>query len=157
MHGVPYYNVADHALDFRPDGDACVGTRRSSIALGTLLLEVSISDGRCLWLWGYCPASSWSHRPVAVPCPDRRGMAAEVDGELMAGISIAKGPKIWPATFDIRTGWLLIEQVRAGAADGHAIEFATDTVALLTDAGDLSAVLVRPQNWELMRAQHCRR
>jgi hypothetical protein len=151
--GVPYYDIASHALDFRAEESAPQIGTHSSVALGTVQLEVAVKDGRCLWLWGYCPTTSWHYRAVAIPTLDERGLEAVADVDMVPAVSIAMGPKVWPTTFDLDTGWLRLERTGERAAEACAVEFATDSAAVLSDAGELLAVLVRPQNWELLAAQ----
>ncbi len=153
--GEPVYVTEDHAFSFNPKvsphaleivGDA--GT--TSLALGTLQLEVSIRTRRCLWLWGYSPQTGWARARVEAP-PAEEGGVQVLDADLLSGVAIrAASDDAISRVFDRDSGWFAL--LTSSEPKGKAVLLATDTVVLV-DAGKLAAVYVRPKNWRELDAK----
>lgn len=63
LTGKLLYRLRDHALDFEAlspkHAASCVGpSGQTSVAVGTVQLEVSVDSGRVLYPWGYLPRES---------------------------------------------------------------------------------------------------
>jgi hypothetical protein len=144
LEGLPTFVERDHAFNFKPALREPRG--RTSLAFGTLQIEVSVETGRLLYVWGYAPVSGWRRDRVVTP-EIVAGSVQVMDMQLIRGVSVGvvKDPI---KVFDPETGWFCASVPALQNSDRtvNGIEFATDTIAVV-HGDELMAVMVRPANW----------
>jgi hypothetical protein len=140
IRGTPYYDSDSYSLDFRPADASANGV--ASLLVDDVQIEID-EAGRALWIWGLCPHLSWVPRNEVVPPPAKEGvLQALLDQEVIPGVS-RRIAEAWPITASTRHRWLCIGNLGVAETDAlDAVEFATDTVAVLS-AGKLEAIWVR--------------
>lgn len=148
--GEPRYVEEDYAFDFRmssAEKERLTGPQgATSFVTGTLQLEVAVCNGRCLYVWGYCPIGGWSRAVLGAPVARRGSLTARCDKPLIRGVSIGIEEMIPPtAWFDPQSGWFCMGS-KGHISGGRAVEFATDTVAVVTE-GRIASLWVKPANW----------
>lgn len=146
--GEPRYVDEDYGFDFvmnSAERDRLEDTRTSFVT-GTLQLEVAISNSRCLYVWGYCPMGGWSRTALRAPVWQRGCLLAHCEKPLIRAVSIGIEDMIPPIPwFDPESGWFCMGE-KGCVSDVDAVEFATDTVAVVT-GGRLVALWIKPANW----------
>lgn len=133
------FNAGSH-VDLRDR----LGPRGStSLAIGTLQVEVAVDDGTLLFVWGLHPRAAWRHEQH--PTPHMRDATIRVRklDELEAGISESIATDgTWTTTFDPDNGWVRI--ARPGAAEHEdRCRIASDTAIGLAGS-EMNSVWLRP-------------
>jgi hypothetical protein len=145
IRGTPYYDSDFYSLDFRPaDASASGG---ASLLVDDVQIEIDV-DGRALWIWGLCPHLAWVPRSDVVPPPAKEGvLQALLDQEVTPGVS-RRIAEAWPVTASTRNRWLCIGNLGLADTDARdAVEFATDTVAVLSDRRQPREPSMLTANW----------
>lgn len=153
LAGEPHYALADYAFAFDmsvagQDGRKALGAT-TSLVIGTLQLEIEIETSHCIYLWGYCPAVGWRRSPLPSHdlVPRAGGLKVTCETPLVPGVSIGIEEMVpslvW---FDPATGWVCVGRPESDATS-QAVEFASDTIAVVSEAR-LRSVWVRPRNWK---------
>jgi hypothetical protein len=153
LGGIPQYVVRDYAFEYVAADQNEANRRRggrgtTSLTMDTLQLEVAIETCLCLWVWGYCPTTSWKFKPLSPPESRLGGLRVLSDVDLQAGVSLAMDPETWTRWFDKTNGWFSCER-EGSSSQSTSIEFATDTIAVL-DGNELVALWVKPANWKML-------
>lgn len=131
--GKVIYVKNDYAFAFEPV---------QSASYTILVNDLNISFDWNLYakqIWGYNPYGGWVNKTLKIPTPMKGKLilSSEIDG-----IKRIDGTKEWVTYFDDKEGWCCIGDETFGVED-KAIEFATDTIAILS--GDyLKAVWLKP-------------
>lgn len=129
------YRPYDYAFDVEPKPEG----GESSLLVNDLQLEID-DEGRVLYVWGYCPHTSWSTASVEPPLARRATLAAETPDDLAPGTSMRISKERWPVHVDLQTGW-----VRVGrCVEGDVVEFAPGVRACLSE-GELVCLWLRPR------------
>lgn len=155
--GRPHYVVEDYAFNFTLSPGELGGSGErlasTSFVIGTIQLEVGIASLVCLYVWGYCPVMSWTRRTLTPPIAETGSLKAVPEQPLIPGISI-RLEETMPATvwFNAASGWVCVSNPEVGPGS-QAVEFATDTIAVLADRR-LQALWVRPENWKELVADN---
>lgn len=150
LRGRPQYIIEDYSFDFKMAGDDEFNVRTgllgtTSIAIGTLQIELSVQTHICLFAWGYCPYSCWAAASLCTPSHIEGALMVQ-DTHLVAGVSVSVGMPAQPTTrFDPHSGWFCIGDPGI-SQDASAVEFATDTIAVVS-MGKLVSLWIRPDNW----------
>ncbi len=154
LKGALVYRAIDSAFDFAPLEYEELLQRAgkdglTSLTVGTLQIEIGVGTSIALYVWGYNPQESWSHKELphldVQPGAIRIAIADELLSDLDPGISIELVEiNEWLTIFDAHSGWI---RIGGGSpdTDSHStcIEFATNTVAIIND-GVLTAVWLHP-------------
>ena len=143
------YRSRDFAFDFelasrKELGRQKIGGNVSSIAVGTLQIEVSVEEKALLYVWGYHPRKMWCSGSFA-PLPYRPGcvrLASEL--EIRKGISI-KLAEVgdWPTVYSPDSGWICVGCAEVPLTSDR-VEFATNTVAVV-EKGRLLSLWLHPE------------
>ena len=147
IKGFLSYERSDHAFAFRPSDPQQVREMltegRTSLAFGTIQLEVAVSTGRCLFAWGYSPRQGWVEADLS-NLPKAMGGACSLIADLEDGISqrvSETNPEVLFDRSSNRTALLV---------DGHApawsIEIAEGVSVLGTEDGVIAGLVFEPMD-----------
>lgn len=132
LEGQCLYIEDEHSFDFLPAVGTQVDDRAgtsgtTSLAIGTLQVEVGVESGALLFVWGYLPRESWLIDSVSAPASVREGLVRVKDREpLQAGVSKALALHgEWPTHFDPSSGWVRMGEPTVDLS----VSFASSTVA----------------------------
>ena len=107
-------------------------------------LQLAVNDeGRVLYVWGYCPLLRYEITESSPPPWVKGQLFAELDRELIPGVSERVGDGRWPLSINPNNGWVCL----GGASlqvDVVAVEFAQSCVAVLSN-GTLVSLWLHPQ------------
>lgn len=139
LPGTLEYRSADHAFAFEPDIDAAewkelLAGERSSLAIDTLQIEVSVPTGRMLYVWGYHPVERWSKATLNPPASGPGALKVQSSDAMIPGASLAiDNGSPWITSHDSRSGWICVRSPsREQVSD--AVEFASDSIAEVAGA-----------------------
>ena len=142
------YSDMEHSFRFEVASPADLEDRsgelgRTSVAIGTLQVELDIASGRSLFVWGLHPRRRWD-TSSAFPQRIRAGVVRLAGGtELVRGVTVSIAEVgDWLTTYDEESGWVRVG-ARAHVDDDEQVLIATDTVLGLR-AGLLSSIWLRP-------------
>lgn len=147
LEGTLYYRVAEHAFDFAPAGAADLTARTgpsgtTSIALGTLQLELDVASYTLLYAWGYCPRGVWISKEL--PKPELRQAVVRLVHDsttLQPGVAIElPEAKRWSFAHDLKSNWVYCGETQLGTS---AIEIASGIGLVIRD-GALDGVWLHP-------------
>lgn len=109
--GLLVYRERESSFDFHPDSpvdlaDAIGSMGTTSLAMGTLQIEVGVETGRLLYAWGLLPRNLWSSKRLPLPSK-RDGGLTLMNHDLEAGISekVAESDKCL-TLHDRDSGWI---------------------------------------------------
>lgn len=148
LQGQTVYLAAEHSFQFRAEDPAELARRIgdrgvTSLAIGTLQLEVALATGALLFAWGYHPRRHW--RAMRLP------QVAATAGVVRVGRPHILQPSIslrvpaashWPTLYDPQSGWVAVGDPDP-AAPSTLVRIATDTVLGLSGPR-LTVVWIRP-------------
>jgi hypothetical protein len=143
------YRREDNAFDFEPSSvDELVKRTGSqgitSLALGTLQIELGVETGRLLYVWGYHPSSGWATQELVDVDSETGCLAVTSDAPLVSGVSLSLGQAdAWTTMFDSRSGWVAVEPVKPGRVDQY-IEIAENVLIGLADQ-QIVSLRLRPE------------
>jgi hypothetical protein len=106
------YRDADHAFDFTPSDAADLTERTgdrgtSSVALMTLQLELNVSSGAALYVWGYCPREKWVNKRLPTPSLYPASARVVTASPREPGVAIRfPDAEHWSCSHDIESGWV---------------------------------------------------
>lgn len=144
--GYPKYDFRSLALDFEmsdPSKSMPPSEKHTSLCIGTTQIETSVTSGRIWYVWGYNNFIRWRRAELCVPTSKKAALFFARFQLLRPGVAVELQNGFSDgATFDDRTGWLKIGR---GHFHDTAIEFATDTIASISD-GEITGLWVRPRN-----------
>jgi hypothetical protein len=145
ISGTPEYVLQDWAFRFTPD--ASVSSSRAALALGTLQLDVDVTEARCLYAWGYSPFTRWVLEELKVPeAAPGKVVAGSIVFEQGVGVAVG-GQDEWLETFDPEAGWFCSRRIE-GRAEA-AVMIASGTIMALC-TGTLQAVCIKPMNHRVL-------
>lgn len=147
LEGVLRYIDSEHSFRFDVGSPAeltrCAGSNgTTSVAIGTLQLEVGVATQRLLFAWGLHPRSTW--------VTDRLDPPGALEGEvliypgrpLLAGVTIMVAPVgAWRTRYDPENGWIRIEA--DGRIDDECLEIASSVVIGIKN-DTLHSILLQP-------------
>lgn len=85
--------------------EGCAG--RSSVAIGTLQVEVGTSTGAALFVWGLHPHTRWID--AKLPGPQATAGVVRFDGDFETAVSKVLAPVgEWSTSYDTDSGWLRV-------------------------------------------------
>ena len=144
------YTLEEYSFDFCLEASTHGVT---SLIVNDLQLEID-EEQHVLCAWGLCPHPTWGVMSGGPPPFFRGGLEVLLDGKVIPGVSHRlTAPATWPAYVNWETGWVCLGDA---TADGsvQAVEFATNTVAVLKDEA-LVALWLRADNLgDLRKAAH---
>jgi len=147
IEGVLEYRAAEYSLNFaRLPGLSPEQTSGqddlTSIAVGTLQLEIAVQTRALLYAWGYFPNTAWVRRPLAPPEMKRGSVSLRPPlPTLSRGVALEYiAAKSWRIEYDEGSGWLYFGD---GAAAERVILFASNT-AISLRADKVVALWLRP-------------
>jgi hypothetical protein len=148
--GELYYRASDCAFDFAASQTADLAHRMgsngtTSIALGTLQLELGLATGTVLFAWGYSPRETWASGTL--PPPKLRPGVVRVHSTvtLKPGVAVNFAEtQGWTFTYDHASGWIFFG---CAGTDSFATEIATG-IGLLVQNGALRGVWLHPVSLE---------
>lgn len=124
-----------------------VGRGVTSVAIRTLQIEVSISTGIALYVWGYHPKSSWKMRRLRPPISRLGCLKIISDEKLLPGVAIdLPGAQEWSTAYDPTNNWVCVGDVII-PAQAECIEFANNIVAVIKNR-DLLSLWLHPHELE---------
>lgn len=115
---------------------------KSSLVIDSLQLEVGVETGEVLYVWGYCPDSSWLPAVLEQPAYSAARIAADVDPPLEESISVLLSRSFWKIQFDRESGWILISS--SEKADESVSEIAEGILLGLVEA-KINSIWLRPR------------
>lgn len=138
--GKVVYRAEEYSFDF--EAPSCDGGI-SSILINDVQLEID-EEGRVLWAWGVCPYSIWEQTSSTPPDYIRGSLVALLDKEIIPGVSYRlTEPGAWRVYVNPDQGWVCVGNlVESGSIE--AVEFATDTIAVVKDEV-LKAIWLHPE------------
>jgi hypothetical protein len=153
LRGKLTYSYDEYSFDFECRSQVELRHRaghmgETSIAIGTLQIEVGIETGLLLYVWGYHPHTSWTEGAVAHPKSlTAGGLRVELETPLLPGVSVGlNGDTEWTTIFDPATGWI---RMGVGTSDGPlVVEIADGVIAVLRN-DKLEALRLRPSGFEV--------
>ena len=149
IEGVVSYKTGEYSFDFEVDSELEIRKRisdkgKTSIAIGTLQLEVDVFSGLILYAWGYHPYFNWKSQTLSIPFPHKVCCIKINDEELKTGVSIKISEvEEWETFFDEENGWVCITSLKTPEPRGKYIKFAANTIAEI-DQGKLLSLWLCP-------------
>lgn len=149
IDGTLVYREADHAFDFEPRSQAEVEERVgddgvTSLALGSLQLEVGVETGIVLYPWGYHPRVMWRQTTLPSVAARQGALRISVDNPLEAGVSLdITGGRQWTTLHDAVSAWVCIVRDTNLVAPPDLIKFSNGAIAGI-DAGSLVVLWLHP-------------
>jgi hypothetical protein len=106
----------------------CAGSNgTTSVAIGTLQLEVGVATKRLLFAWGLHPRTARVTDRLDPPCRLEGEVFIYPDRPLLAGVTIMVAPVgVWRTRYDLENGWIRIEADER--ADDERLEIASSVV-----------------------------
>ena len=148
LAGLLVYSDVEHSFRFEAASPVDLGERtgdlgRTSLAIGTLQIELDVATGRVLFVWGLHPRQRW-RAGLALPRRARRGVVrAERPAGFQRGVSIVLTEVgDWTTIHDSRSGWVWIA-VDPALADDDELLVASETILGLR-SGRLNSVWLHP-------------
>ena len=146
LKGTLRYNTSEHAFEFLPLTPTDLAARTgaagtTSIALGTLQLELDVSTGLVLFAWGYSPRTAW--RDGSLPNPQMKSGAVRViaTSAFKPGVAVDfTEARDWQLTRDQTSQWVFLG---CSPEPSSVVEIATG-VGLVIRNAVLSGVWLRP-------------
>ena len=116
----------------------------ASLTIGTLQIEVTITTGALLYVWGYHPMDGWREGALRPPHSRPARLFVEAQPSLVraVGVAIDDGGE-WATTYDRQTGWVCV-RYPAGTRGTELLEFAAGTLAEL-NSNELVALWLLPR------------
>ncbi|MEU8515052.1 hypothetical protein AB0C76_26180 [Kitasatospora sp. NPDC048722] len=150
-HGAPMggqllYSKSEYSFRYRPDEDELgrrIGTEGStSIAVGTLQIQVDVSSRQLLFVWGYHPNPAWQPAELAMPAADPGRLEVPEGIRLESGVAYRlAGIGEWKTSVDPQSG--LVRIARTPDRDEDFTMFAESITAGRVD-GELHSLWLRP-------------
>ncbi|MFE9575095.1 hypothetical protein ACFYO1_01805 [Nocardia sp. NPDC006044] len=145
IQATPLYLESEYSFNVTPtavqSGFGRLGF--TSIALGTLQLEVDIATRRILHLWGLCPRQRWKPAELGYPGAET-AVVTVISPDLVPGVSIdAGGLDDWPVEFDERSGWF--RAIRAGSGTQENLFLIGTDTAIALSGNNLKSVWIKPK------------
>ena len=112
LSGTLGYRAKEHAFDFAPSRAADLAARTgpdgtTSIALGTLQLELDVTSGSALYAWGYSSRAMWTSQALPAPELTRAAVRVQHDAALRPGVAVDfPNAKRWTFRYDPTSGWV---------------------------------------------------
>jgi hypothetical protein len=131
-----YFEVASRRL--LEDREGMAG--RASVSVGTLQIEVGVSNGAALFVWGLHPRTGWSSGPIPAPSTIVGIVRFGAKFETAVSQSIAQVGE-WSTVYDSSSGWLRVAPPLN--RDETLVEIANGVV-LGEREGELSSVWLNP-------------
>jgi hypothetical protein len=148
ISGEPVYDRAEYSFRFenqRPSEFQDVGLagERTSLAIGTLQIEVNATSGVALYVWGYLPWFGWLREALVPPDFQPGIVTAHADGGFTEGVArrLAYVGE-WTTVFDEETGYVRVSR-EPSRIDDQTVLIATRTCLGLV-GHELNSVWVRP-------------
>jgi hypothetical protein len=114
----------------------------TSIAIGTLQLEVGVATKRMLFAWGLHPRMTWVADHLKPPNAHEGEVFVYPDQSLQAGVTIAAAPVgAWRTRYDPENGWVRIESDEG--ADDECTEIAS-SIVIGSKKGELQSIWLQP-------------
>ena len=138
------YHISEHSFDFIPKSNILLrNIETTSLSLGTLQIEVSISSKRLLYVWGYHPLAKWTRAKLAsVTFVDGEVFFLTTD-QLEKGVSLDVDAGInWKTVYDVASGWIMISEL--DWTSGDWVRIADDCVLGLREE-KLGSVYIHPE------------
>lgn len=148
LKGLLVYTSIEHSFRFDVGSPAELTERIgnsgvTSLAIGTLQIEVGIDSHQVLFVWGLHPRARWIEGPVAEP--DYRSGIVEVlaPEDLRRGVSIGLAEvNSWSTVYNSETGWLRVAP--PDRQDDDLVLVSTGAVLGLQRGGELSSIWLQP-------------
>jgi hypothetical protein len=147
LNGVLRFIENEHAFGFDVAEPVDLAERAgpsgvTSLAVGTLQVEVGVATGLVLFVWGLHPRTHWKVEPVGAP-RTRLGAVRVADAKLRRGISLQVAEVgAWMTSFDPETEWVRVAEPGRDARETVTV-VATDTGLGVHD-GSLTSIWLRP-------------
>ncbi len=146
--GQVVYDSDEYSLRFTPDSPIQVARRSgtagvTSLAIGTLQVEVACETRVLLYVWGLHPRGLWQDEALVIPKMRSGTIRISEPVDLVAAVSLRMpGSEDWRSSYDLSSGWLRIGRCCRECED-HCIMVATDT-AFGISSGELMSIWLRP-------------
>jgi len=152
ISGTLIYTESEHSFRFDPGSpavlnDIAADAGLTSLAIGTLQVEVAIATGRVLFVWGLHSKARWTVEAIGQPEATPGLVELSRVHEVTAGVSrqIADAEELF-TSFDPETGWVRVTWAPLNSTDEQRIRIASGTCLGLR--GDqLTSVWLQPI-WE---------
>jgi hypothetical protein len=147
LRGRLSYVTGEHSFRFDASDPEALSERAgdegvTSLAVGTLQLEVGVASRRALYVWGLHPRARWTDAAIGTPAFRAAVVLVAPGHELIAGVSLSVAPVgTWITRHDQRTGWVAVTPDLRD--DVELVEIA-DGVLVGRRDGHLAAVWLRP-------------
>lgn len=145
--GVLYYTENEYSFRFNVASPADlaiqVGAKgTTSLAIGTLQIEVGVETRRALFVWGLHPKIKWLSHRLDLPKSREGYISVDRRCSLQPGVAIEVAPVgKWYTVYDSGTGWIRVAADDEG--DNEIIEIAESTL-LGARNGCLHSIWLRP-------------
>ena len=149
LEGSLVYATQDHAFRFDPGSPAAMAERTgtagvTSLAIGTLQIEVGVGSRLVLFVWGLHPRAQWVEDRLTGPAFRRGTVEVLYPPGLRRGVSVGLAEvKAWSTVFDPETGWLRVAPSGELRDDTHVL-VATGVVLGLRRDGELGSIWLQP-------------
>jgi hypothetical protein len=148
LEGALEFAASEHSFRFTAASPVDLSERvdgggLTSLAIGTLQVEVSVATGLLLFVWGLHPRASWRDRAMAIPHAAPGVVRVSQRETLRSGVSLEiAGVGAWSTSFDAETSWVRVG--RSEEPDDVQVLIATDTAMGLKGRW-LNSIWLRPE------------
>src|SRR5215469_2756216 len=115
LDGVLCYSNDEHSFRFDVGSPADLASRvgpggATSIAIGTLQVEVAVATRRALFAWGLHPRGRWRVEHMDLPRAQEGEVLFDASVHLVPGVTVTAAPVgQWATKFDPDSGWVRVE------------------------------------------------
>lgn len=147
LEGWLCYDESEHSFRFTAGSPLDVADRagaggQTSLSIGTLQIEVGVSTGIVLFVWGLHPRAQWRVRSIGAPRAEPGVVRVLCPEHLRTGVSVGISEVgSWSTVYDPGAGWVRVSP--GEETDDEQVLIASDTVVGLR-RGHLSSVWLRP-------------
>jgi acyl dehydratase len=148
LAGVPRYRTDEWAFDFdvlAPQDyiDRTVAGGVTSLAIGTLQLEVAVETKMVLYVWGMHPHTQWDRASLPAPTARPGLVTVRTPKPLLPGCTVSLAPVgAWATVYDEATGWVRVTP-RGHTASETLVIVASGTALGITE-DRIDAVWIQP-------------
>lgn len=149
LEGSLVYVATDYSFRFDPGSPVALAERTgdlgvTSLAVGTLQIEVGVGSHLVLFVWGLHPRTRWAEGHLPDPAFRRGIVEVLYDPGLQRGVTVGLADVgVWSTVYDPRSGWVRVAASDALREDDHVL-VSTGVVLGLRGDGDLCSIWLHP-------------
>lgn len=138
LKGQLVYRMQEHSFDFEVESYTLLQERMgqggtTSLLIESVQIEVGVTTGFLLFVWGYYPRFTWINDHLSPPLSKMGSIHGQLNPPFEEGVAVPLTPmKSWTTKYDAATGWICI-RADTSTKSGVAIEFATNVIAVVEE------------------------